>query len=95
MADPSLCDHIHKGVDEKLANHTTRLDTQEDRMDRLENSQVRTEVIVQSLCEQIKTLVETMKAQQKAQIALVLGIAGTVILVLSGFLIWYIQSIPR
>ena len=108
-----LCEKTHKGIDEKLNNHEQRLGVQADKIDKLENNQVRTEVIVQNLCDQIRALVDTMKTQQteqykqqqeqqaaqhkqqQAQLATLLGIAGTAIVILIGFVAWYIQSIPR
>lgn len=95
MADVLLCEERHKVIDEKLKGHDERLGVHGDRLDKLENSQIRTEVVVQNLCDQIKTLVDTMKEQQKSVQTMVLGIAGTAIVLLVGFFIWYIQSIPR
>ena len=95
VSDTLLCIEKHKAIDEKLEQHDGRLDGHDDRLSKVENSQIRTEVVVQNLCDQIKTLVDTMKEQQKAQTKMVLGIASTAIVILVGFFIWYIQSIPR
>jgi hypothetical protein len=92
VSDTLLCEEKHKAIDEKLDNHEKRLGVHGDRLDKLENSQIRTEVVVQNLCDQIKTLVDAMKEQQKSAQNLVLGIAGTTIMILIGFVIWYIQT---
>lgn len=102
MVENTLCIERHKAIDEKLDAHGRRIGVHGDRLDKLENSQTRTEVVVQNLCDQIKALVEAMQAQQveqrqqqKEQTTRILGIASTTIVILLGFLIWYIQTIPR
>lgn len=56
-----LCLERHKRLEEKLETHDTRLDAHSDRLDKLEQYQSRTEAKLESLCEQIGSLVSTMK----------------------------------
>lgn len=96
------CEEKHKAVDAKIGVQDKRIDHHGERLDKLENNQIRTEVVVQNLCDQIKALVETMKSQQteqreqqKAQMRWLLAASGSIIGILVGFFIWYIQSLPR
>lgn len=96
-----LCAEKHKNIETKFEVNDKRLHNHGDRLDKLEGGQVRTETIVNNLCEQIKQLIEAMQSQQKEQkecrhvvFKTTLSIAGTIILVLVGFVIWYIQSLP-
>ena len=97
-----LCDEKHKHIDAKFTEHDDHFKKVDDELDILKGTATRTETVVQSLCEQIKSLVDTMnkqqalqRIQQERQQHLVLGIAGTTILLLVGFFVWYIQSLPR
>lgn len=95
MVDAVVCNERHKRTDEQMHEYRVTLGEHGDRLDKLENSQIRTEVVVQNLCEQIKTLVDTMRTQQKEQIKVVIGTLCAIIGVFTAFFIWYIQTIPR
>lgn len=56
-----LCLERHKRLEEKLETHDTRLNVHSDRLDKLEQYQSRTEAKLENLCEQIGSLVSTMK----------------------------------
>jgi hypothetical protein len=97
-----LCEEKHKSIDEKIDTHERILTAHSEQLVELKTTQIRTETIVQNLCDQIKSLVDTMRTErieaqerQNKINALVLGCAGTTIVILIGFFIWYIQSLPR
>ncbi len=69
-------------VTKQLDTHERRLNNHGDRIDKLEQYQSRSEVQINNLCEQIKSLVSTIKWSM-----------GVLITTLIGFLIWYIQSL--
>lgn len=81
-----ICKEKHKRVDEMLNDHELRLNTQDDRIDKLEikteQYQSKTEVQIGNLCEQIKSLISTIK-----------WFMGILITTGIAFLIWYIQSL--
>lgn len=83
-----VCKEKHKRVDEMLNSHELRLNTQDDRIDKLEvkteQYQSKTEVQIANLCEQIKSLVSTLK-----------WFMGFMIMTGLGFIIWYIQQLER
>lgn len=85
MDDQTLCKEIHKNIDAKLDVHDKRLDNHGERLDKMENNQIRAEVMIQNLCEQIKALVGIIKT-------VFLGGGGTLIVLGLGFIIWYIQT---
>lgn len=72
----------HKRIDEKFELHEKRLNNHGDRIDKLEQYQSRTEVKIENLIDQIKSLVTTIKWAM-----------GLTITTLLGFFIWYIQSL--
>jgi len=87
MADAfskELCDSTHKQVDEKLNRHEKWLGEHEGKIDTLTRSDAVNSTEIKNLCKSIGS-------QTKAIWGLVTGIA----FVLVGFLIWYIQSLPR
>ena len=69
-------------VIKQLDTHERRLNNHGDRIDKLEQYQSRSEVQINHLCDQIKSLVSTIKWSM-----------GLLITTLIGFLIWYIQSL--
>lgn len=77
-----LCEAKHKRVDERLDVQDNRLNNHGDRIDMLERYQSRSEVQIKNLCEQIKSLVTTIKWSM-----------GLLITTLVGFIIWYIQNL--
>lgn len=76
-----VCTEKHKRVDERLDGHDNRLNNHSERIKILENSQVKTETIVQNVCKQIATLVKA-----------IWWAIGLTITSLLGFFIWYIQN---
>ena len=86
MVDMEMCAEKHKNVEEKLDLHDKRLNNHGDRIDKLENNQVRTEVIVQNLCEQIKSLVGILKVVSISTI-------GFILTTCVGFIVWYLQNL--
>lgn len=56
-----LCKEKHERISEKLALHDTRLNNHGDRIDKLEQSSEKFEVKIENLCDQIKSLVTTMR----------------------------------
>lgn len=56
-----LCMEKHKRLEERLNTQDKRLNNHSDRLDKLEQYQSRTEAKIESLCEQIKSLVTTMR----------------------------------
>jgi len=69
-------------VTKQLETHEKRLNNHGDRIDKLEQYQSKSEVQINNLCEQIKSLVSTIKWSM-----------GLLITTLIGFFIWYIQSL--
>ncbi|GAA4294276.1 hemolysin XhlA family protein [Anaerocolumna aminovalerica] len=69
-------------VAKQLETHEKRLNNHGDRLDKLEQYQSRSEVQISNLCEQIKSLISTIKWSM-----------GLLITTLVGFIIWYIQSL--
>ncbi|WP_313133727.1 hemolysin XhlA family protein [Anaerocolumna sp.] len=69
-------------VTKQLETHEKRLNNHGDRLDKLEQYQSRSEVQISNLCEQIKSLISTIKWSM-----------GLLITTLVGFIIWYIQSL--
>ena len=72
----------HKHLSEKLEVHDRRLNNHSERIDKLEQYQSKSEVEIRNLCEQIKSLVSTIKWSM-----------GLLITSLVGFFIWYIQTL--
>ena len=77
-----VCKEKHKRVDEVLGIHDIRLNNHSGRIDNLEKHQSRTEVKMENLIEQIKSLVTTIKWAM-----------GLTITTLLGFFIWYVQNL--
>jgi chromosome segregation ATPase len=69
-------------VTKQLDTHERRLNNHGDRIDKLEQYRSRSEVQINNLCDQIKSLVSTIKWSM-----------GLLITVLVGFIIWYIQHL--
>lgn len=84
-----VCDLKHERLEDKLNTHDSRLNNHSDRLDRLEQYQARSEQQIKNLCDDIKSLVDTLKAQNRLVVTSLLGIVGA----LSGFVIWYIQTL--
>lgn len=80
-----LCEEKHKNIEARLKDHDNSINAHEGRLDKLENNQIRSEVMILNLCEQIKSLVTLIKT-------VLLGSASFVIATGVGFIIWYIQN---
>ena len=77
------CD-FHKGVEEQLDDHEIRIRS-------LEKDSTEMLVRIDNLCKQIAELTETIKSMgQSLKKAAYIAVTGGV-----GFVIWYIQSLPR
>jgi cytoskeletal protein RodZ len=79
-----LCIEKHKHIDETLQEHKEHFERLDVRMEKQENSQVRTEVVVEHLCKKIDQLISVL-----------VGGILTIVAAMGGFIIWYIQSLPR
>ncbi|MDP4143171.1 MAG: hemolysin XhlA family protein [Bacillota bacterium] len=77
--DAKLCEKIHERVDERLDNHEKRINGHSDRLDKLEQRGAAVDTKIESLCEQIKNLVNTLKWG--------FGIIVTITLFVLGYLI--------
>jgi len=56
-----VCIEKHKRVNERLDTHERRINNHSERIDKLEQYQSRTEAKIENLCDQIKSLVTTMR----------------------------------
>ena len=79
-----VCAERHRHLDDKLIAHDQRFDNHEQRLDFLEKAQVRAEINTQNICTQVKSL--TTVLWWLFGLTLTTGI---------GFIVWYIQSLPR
>lgn len=84
MVQQELCLERHKNLDEKVDNIGQTVQGHEERINKIENSQIRTETIVQSLCSQIQSLISVLKWS-----------IGVLITTGIGFIIWYIQTLQH
>lgn len=80
--DEKLCKARHDRIDEKFSTNEKRLNNHGERIDKLEQFRSSTETEMRNLIEQIKSLVSTIK-----------WMMTSTILLLAGFLIWYIQNL--
>lgn len=92
MEPNDFCTERHKYLDERLDVHDKRLEVHGEQLNRLNNSQTRTEVIVEQLCTKIETLVVAISESNQRLNNIILGCAGAMIMMLGGFVIWYIQT---
>ena len=77
-----VCKEKHKQIDKQFETNEKRLNNHSERIDKLEQSRSSTETEMRNLVEQIKALVSTIK-----------WMMTSTILLLVGFLIWYIQNL--
>lgn len=77
-----ICIEKHKNINQRLDVHDKRLNNHSQRIDELEQHRSRTEAKIENLCEQIKSLVTTIKWAM-----------GLTVGTLLSFFIWYIQNI--
>ena len=79
-----VCTERHKNIDATLKAHGQRFDNHEQRIDFLEKAQVRSETNVQNVCSQVKALTTVLW-----------WTFGLMFTTAVGFIVWYIQSLPR
>ncbi len=76
-----LCVQEHKRINNELGRHERRMNNHGERIDKIEQFQSRSETKVENLCEQIRSLVSTIR-----------WALGVVISTLLGFFIWFVQN---
>lgn len=81
--DKDLCKILHKQIDDKFGEHDKKLDEHEGKIGILEKSDAKKEEKIDNLCDQLKGLTKA-----------IWGMVGSIFLILAGFLIWYIETIP-
>jgi chromosome segregation ATPase len=59
--NPNICDEKHKNIDEKFKTHERRLNSHSERIDGLEQYRSEAKAEIKNLCQQIKSLVKTMR----------------------------------
>lgn len=79
-----MCKEKHKQIDERFEKTDDRLNNHSERIKSLENYKSANEVEIRNLVEQIKNLVGTLKWMITSLVAM-----------LAGFFIWYVQTIGR
>ena len=79
-----MCREKHKQIDERFEKNNDRLNNHSERIKSLENYKSANEVEIRNLVEQIKNLVGTLKWMITSLVAM-----------LAGFFIWYVQTIGR
>lgn len=75
-----LCEEKHRNVDARLDGHDAHFTKLDNAVEVLKGASTRTEVVVEQLCKKIDLL---------------LGVFVSMFLALFGFMIWYIQSVPK
>ncbi|HCL4447478.1 TPA: hemolysin XhlA family protein [Clostridium botulinum] len=56
-----VCEEKHKRIEEKINVHDIRLNNHSERIDKIEQSQSRTDAKIENLCDQLKQLVSVLK----------------------------------
>ncbi|APC85766.1 hemolysin XhlA family protein [Clostridium botulinum] len=56
-----VCEEKHKRIEEKINVHDIRLNDHSKRIDKIEQSQSRTDAKMENLCDQLKQLVSVLK----------------------------------
>ncbi|NFM30692.1 hypothetical protein FDC02_05155 [Clostridium botulinum] len=56
-----VCEEKHKRIEEKINVHDIRLNDHSKRIDKIEQSQSRTDAKIENLCDQLKQLVSVLK----------------------------------
>ncbi|MBF7097570.1 hemolysin XhlA family protein [Alkalibacter mobilis] len=82
MENNYACKEKHENINRTLEQHERRMNKHGERIDKIEQFQSRTETKIENLCEQIRSLVSTIRWA--------LGVGLTTLL---GFFIWYVQNI--
>ena len=84
MSETDVCKEKHKQIDDRMDSIDDRLNNHSGRIKSLENYRSANEVEIRNLVEQIKNLVGTLKWMITSLVAM-----------LAGFFIWYVQTIGR
>ena len=79
-----LCKEKHKALDERIERHESWLGEHEKKIDRLDRSDATNTTAIENLCKQIG-------GQTKA----IWGLVTSILFILLGFLIWYIQNLKK
>lgn len=77
-----MCRLKHDKIESDIARHESILKNHSERLDKSEQFQSRSEVMIDNLCNQLESLIGTLKWG--------FGLCFTTLL---GFLIWYIQKL--
>lgn len=59
--EKELCTERHKRIDEKIEVHEKRINNHSERIDKIEQNQSRTDIKIENLCDQIGSLVTTIR----------------------------------
>ena len=79
-----LCEQKHMAINQALDRHSKWLGEHEEKLDCLTKSDATNTNEIKNLCQRIGS-----------QTTAIWGLVASVFMVLLGFLIWYIQSLPR
>ena len=79
-----ICKIVHGQVRDKFDEHDKRFDEHGERIVVLEKSDAKKEEKIDNLCGQISGLTKA-----------IWGMVGSVFLILIGFVVWYVETIPR
>jgi hypothetical protein len=79
-----LCTEKHRALDDKIARHEKWIGEHETKIDHLERSDAANTT-------QIDNLTKAIGSQTKA----IWGLVSSIVVMLAGFLLWYIQSLPH
>lgn len=83
-----LCEKEHKSVKEKLDHHENWLGEHEKKIDALEKSDATNTNEIKNLCTGLDKQSQAINSQTKA----IWGLVLSIISVLAGFFIWYVQT---
>jgi chromosome segregation ATPase len=61
LINPEVCEEKNKSINTRLDTHEKRLNNHADRLDEIEQFRARSETQITNLCDQIKSLVTTMR----------------------------------
>ena len=89
--DPILCEERHKAINEKFQRHEKVLEEHDEKIDTLTKSDATNTSEIKHLC----TSIEDQNKKIGKLTNSIWGLVVSVMLVLIGFFIWYVQTIPR
>jgi hypothetical protein len=89
--DQSLCDERVRAVNEKLERHERMLIEHDDKIDVLTKSDATNTSEIKHLC----TSIEAQNKKIGKLTNSIWGLVVSVMFVLAGFFVWYVQSLPR